>query len=79
MLTVFLWNVPFIQYDDFMEAAGRCIRHDGAVVIGVHDAPYLNPVVSAILRNFNSYYIVKCPGQWNSVYYVCMQPKAPGI
>jgi len=38
--TVFLWNIPFKEYDGFVSCLKDIIKSDGEVVIGYHDEAY---------------------------------------
>lgn len=57
---IFLYNIPFLERENFMKALSRSIKPIGTTVIGLHDEifmrgdRYLEPVSTSLRRYFNS-------------------------
>lgn len=39
-VTVFLWNIPFLEYDSFMYSVKKVLVPNGTLIIGIHDNIY---------------------------------------
>lgn len=39
-VTVFLWNIPFGEYDHFLNSVKKVLAPDGTLIIGIHDDIY---------------------------------------
>ena len=58
-VTVFLWNIPFLEYDSCMSAINKILKPNGHIIIGIAEDVYVNPmdnVSIAKLLTINKYY-----------------------
>ncbi len=59
VITIFLWNIPFSQYDPIMEAIKRLLKPDGTLLVGAIDDVYVSEedsvsVPKLLRKHFNS-------------------------
>jgi ubiquinone/menaquinone biosynthesis C-methylase UbiE len=58
-VTVFLWNIPFVEYDSCMSAINKILKPNGNIIVGIADDVYvrqMDDVSIAKLFIINEYY-----------------------
>ena len=58
-VTVFLWNIPFLEYDSCMSAINKILKPNGNIIVGIADDVYvrqMDDVSIAKLFTINKYY-----------------------
>ena len=58
-VTVFLWNIPFVEYNSCMSAINKILKPNGNIIVGIADDVYvrqMDDVSIAKLFAINKYY-----------------------
>lgn len=65
IVTVFLYNIPILEREDFSNMLAKVVKTDGLVIIGMHDSIYIigdkykDPLYSSIYKFFGSVRLIK--------------------
>ena len=65
IVTVFLYNIPLLEKEEFSNMLAKAVKTDGLVIIGMHESIYIygdediEPVSSSIYKCFNSVRLIE--------------------
>jgi hypothetical protein len=82
LATVFLWNIPASEKEEFCQALTQIINKNGAVVIGYKDEFYHTPpddLLSLLGKYFTLVKLYEFPNSLNRYMLVCQIPKIATI